>query len=79
MVFCSDWTKVEEDCRKAIRLDHNSVKVRILDHLFGRVVYIFLYLCILGSFSAFDSLSASSSSSFLIPRTFGCLFLVWLR
>ncbi|XP_024024208.1 E3 ubiquitin-protein ligase CHIP [Morus notabilis] len=22
----NDWTKVEEDCRKAIRLDHNSVK-----------------------------------------------------
>lgn len=29
--FCSDWTRVEEDCRKAIQLDHNSVKVRILD------------------------------------------------
>lgn len=22
-----DWTRVEEDCRKAIQLDHNSVKV----------------------------------------------------
>lgn len=25
--FCSDWTKVEEDCRKALELDSSSVKV----------------------------------------------------
>ncbi|GMP90261.1 hypothetical protein CsSME_00041471 [Camellia sinensis var. sinensis] len=24
----NDWTKVEEDCRRAIQLDNNSVKVR---------------------------------------------------
>lgn len=27
VLFCSDWTKVEEDCRKAIKLDGSSVKV----------------------------------------------------
>ena len=26
---CSDWTKVEEDCRKALELDSSSVKVSI--------------------------------------------------
>lgn len=33
----SDWTKVEEDCRKAIEIDHNSVKVLLLvdDDLFS--------------------------------------------
>ncbi|KAE9460817.1 hypothetical protein C3L33_07246, partial [Rhododendron williamsianum] len=27
----NDWTKVEEDCRRAIQLDHSSFKVRVLD------------------------------------------------
>ena len=43
MVLCSDWGKVEEDCRRAIQLDHNSVKVRIslLHCLFGFLFYNF--------------------------------------
>lgn len=30
----SDWTKVEADCRKAIQLDHDSVKVCLFFPLF---------------------------------------------
>ena len=29
-----DWTRVEEDCRKAIQLDHDSVKVLIFFFFF---------------------------------------------
>lgn len=31
---CSDWARVEEDCRRAIQLDNNSVKVSAIPLLY---------------------------------------------
>lgn len=57
---------MEEDCRKAIRLDHNCVKVRILVHLFLAVLCTFFLFFV---FSFFNCV-------LLIPTKFGCLVLV---
>ena len=41
---CSDWTRVEEDCRRAIQLDHDSAKVSIVI-IFPSLFFLPLSLC----------------------------------
>lgn len=41
-LFCSDWTKVEDDCRRAIQLDHSSFKVNIRNFLFSHVFHLYV-------------------------------------
>lgn len=42
MSVCSDWGRVEEDCLKAVQLDHKTVKVSITHFYFFEYAYYLL-------------------------------------